>query len=351
MMGADAALIDLALAGDRRALARLLSVVEAGGARSEAVVQTLYPRSGQAHAIGFTGASGTGKSTLVGRVARELRHRGRRVAVVAVDPTSPFSGGALLGDRIRMGALAGDPDIFIRSMATRASSWGGLAEQTTAVATVLAAAGFDAVLVETVGAGQDELAVAQEAGTVVVVTAPGLGDEVQALKAGILEIADVLVVNKADRDGADRLAAELALAARHPPVRIVKTIATQGVGVAELVDALEAHRSWLQSSGQGQERAARLAEQQVLRWAAAKAVRRVRLQAAETGLLAQLVEAVAARRLAPAAAAEQLLALAPPFIPSAGSDGDEGARSGSHAPARLSSPGGDDGRPAWREQP
>ncbi len=172
----------------------------------------------------------------------------------------------------------------------------------------------------------------------------------QALKAGILEIADVLVVNKADRDGADRLAAELALAARHPPVRIVKTIATQGVGVAELVDALEAHRAWLQSSGQGQERAARLAEQQVLRWAAAKAVRRVRLQAAETGLLAQLVEAVAARRLAPAAAAEQLLALAPPFIPSAGSDGDEGARSGSHAPARLSSPGGDDGRPAWREQ-
>jgi len=352
VQAADAALIDLALAGDRRALARLLSVVEAGGARSEAVVQVLYPRSGQAHVVGFTGAPGTGKSTLVGQVARELRQRGRRVAVIAVDPTSPFSGGALLGDRLRMSGLAGDPDVFIRSMATRASSGGGLAEQTAAVAAVLAAAGFDAVLLETVGAGQDELAVAQEAQTVVVVTAPGLGDEVQALKAGILEIADVLVVNKADREGADRLAAELRLAAGRPSgqpaVPVIKTVATQGAGVVALVEALEAHHAWLESSGRGRERAARLAEQQLLRWAAAKAVRRARTRAAATGVLAQLVEAVAARRLAPAAAAEQLLALALPAI--------SGAAAGSVAGEPPRAPGsracaGSDGPAAPGERP
>jgi LAO/AO transport system kinase len=196
-----AALIDRALAGDRRSLARLISRVENGGPDSWSALSIVYPRTGRAQIIGITGSPGTGKSTLVGEIAKLYRAEKLTVGIVAVDPSSPFSGGAVLGDRIRMRDLAGDAGVFIRSMATR-GSLGGLARATTDVVKVLDAAGYEVILIETVGAGQSEIDIARTADTVIVVEAPGLGDEVQAIKAGILEIADILVVNKADRDGA-----------------------------------------------------------------------------------------------------------------------------------------------------
>jgi len=197
-------LVDQLLAGNRRALARIISQVEDDGPEAHALLAALYPHTGRAHVIGITGAPGTGKSTLVNALARVYRAQGQTVGIVAVDPTSPFSGGALLGDRVRMRDLAGDPGIFIRSMATR-GSLGGLARTTADVILVLDAAGFDRILVETVGVGQAEVEIASAAHTTVVVEAPGMGDEVQAIKAGVLEIADIFVVNKADRAGADHV--------------------------------------------------------------------------------------------------------------------------------------------------
>jgi LAO/AO transport system kinase len=190
------------LAGDRRALARLISRVENNGQEAIEALVALYPHTGQTHIVGITGAPGTGKSTLVNELAKAYRAAGVRVGIVAVDPTSPFSGGAILGDRIRMRDLSGDPDVFIRSMASR-GNLGGLARATADVVKVLDAAGFQTVLVETVGAGQSEVEIARTAHTTLVVEAPGLGDDVQAIKAGVLEIADILVVNKADREGAE----------------------------------------------------------------------------------------------------------------------------------------------------
>ena len=195
-------LITQLLAGNRRALARTISQVEDGGPTAHTLLAALYPHTGRAHVIGITGAPGTGKSTLVNALAKTYRAQGRTVGIIAVDPTSPFSGGALLGDRVRMRDLAGDPGIFIRSMATR-GSLGGLGRATADVISVLDAAGFDRILVETVGVGQAEVDIAGAAHTTIVVEAPGLGDEVQAIKAGVLEIADLFAVNKADREGAD----------------------------------------------------------------------------------------------------------------------------------------------------
>jgi LAO/AO transport system kinase len=316
----DAALLTAALAGDRRALARVLSRVERGGAAAERIVDLVYPRAGDAHVVGVTGAPGAGKSTLVASLAVHLRTGGGTVAVVAVDPSSPFTGGALLGDRVRMGALFGDSGVFVRSMASRGAA-GGLAEQTASTAAVLSAAGFDTVLVETVGVGQDELAVAQEAQTTVVVAAPGLGDEVQALKAGIVEIADVLVVNKADRDGADRLVADLRFGAgaghvahaaageteRGWEVPVLKTVATTGEGMPRLAQALAQHRAWLRTSGNGLSRTQSLAARHIVRAAAARALRRAEVAARASGAFETLVRQVAARQLSPAAAAERLL--------------------------------------------
>src|SRR3990172_9234367 len=188
------------LAGSRRALARVITLVENRAPGTAEALALLYPHTGRAYLVGITGAPGTGKSTVVNALARTLRAQGRTVGIVAVDPTSPFSGGAVLGDRIRMIDLAGDPGVFIRSMAPR-GSLGGLAAATSDVVRVLDAAGFDDVLIETVGAGQSEVDIARTATTTIVVDAPGMGDEVQAIKAGILEIADILVVNKADRPG------------------------------------------------------------------------------------------------------------------------------------------------------
>src|SRR5204862_2672844 len=203
-----AELSDAAVAGDRLALARLLTAVENRSPVAEAALRQLYPMAGRAHLVGITGPPGSGKSTLVAALIGEVRKVGRSVAVIAVDPSSPITGGALLGDRVRMQAYAGDDGVFIRSMASRGHA-GGLASTSTAAASVLDAAGFDLILIETVGTGQSEVEVAAAADTTVVLEAPEMGDEVQAIKAGLLEVADIVVVNKGDRPGAQRTAAQL----------------------------------------------------------------------------------------------------------------------------------------------
>jgi LAO/AO transport system kinase len=265
------ALVQGVLQGERRALARLLTQIENRREGSDDALAALFPHTGRAHLIGVTGAPGAGKSTLVTALAKALRGRGQSVAILCVDPTSPFTGGAILGDRIRMADLAGDSGVFIRSMATR-GSLGGVASATRDAARVLDAAGFDIVLIETVGAGQSEVEIARIAQTVIVVEAPGMGDDVQAIKAGILEIADLLVVNKADNPGVDNTvrALKMMLELGHPVngqmrhhghlmtvdfpdapnedfwmPRLVKTTAINGQGIDDLLLAVDAHQAWL----------------------------------------------------------------------------------------------------------
>jgi LAO/AO transport system kinase len=240
-------------AGDTRAVARAISLVEDGLPEARALLAALFPHAGGSLVVGVTGPPGAGKSSLVDRLTARLRKQGRTVGIVAVDPTSPFSGGAILGDRIRMQAHATDPGVFIRSMATR-GHLGGLSAATDQVLTVLSAAGKDVILVETVGVGQDEVEIVGTADVSLVVLVPGLGDAVQALKAGIMEIADVFVVNKADRDGVERVVAEiestLSLAAPDgPPPAIVKTVATRDEGVEALLEAVERFRRRASESG------------------------------------------------------------------------------------------------------
>jgi LAO/AO transport system kinase len=315
------ALVQQVLAGERRALARVISLVENGEPGGYEALRLLYPHTGRAHSIGLTGASGSGKSTLAGALARELRRRRRSVGIVAVDPSSPFTHGALLGDRIRMQELTSDPEIFLRSMATR-GSLGGLASATAQVVAVLDAAGKDAVLIETVGAGQDEVEIAGAAETTVVVNTPGTGDDVQALKAGILEIADILVVNKADQPGADTLVHQLqALVSRGDErgIPVLKTVATSGDGVVELVDAIDGHRRYLRESGQLERHRLAQARHQVLALARHELLARVLRATEENGQLDELVGAVAQRDLDPYSAARRL-------IESVGGGADRGAR-------------------------
>jgi LAO/AO transport system kinase len=298
-------------AGDVRALARAISVVEDGRPEAPALLGALFPHAGGALIVGVTGPPGAGKSTLVDRLTARLREQGRTVGVVAVDPTSPFSGGAILGDRIRMQEHAVDPGVFIRSMATR-GHLGGLAASTAHVLTVLAAAGRDVILVETVGVGQDEVEIAGTADVSVVVLVPGLGDEVQALKAGIMEIADVFVVNKADRDGADRLVTQvqsmLSLAGEDAPrPAIVRTVATEGTGVAELLAEVEAFRARAERSGLLARKRRDHLRRQLEDTLQDRLRRRVEEKVLPPGERERMVDRLVARELDPFAAADEVL--------------------------------------------
>lgn len=263
-------LVEQARQGGPRAVARLISLVEGASPRLREVMAALAPLAGHAYVVGLTGSPGVGKSTSTSALVSAYRKAGKRVAVLAVDPSSPFSGGALLGDRIRMSEHASDPGVYIRSMATR-GHLGGLAWSAPQAVRVLDAAGFDVILVETVGVGQSEVEIASQADTSVVLLAPGMGDGIQAAKAGILEIGDVYVVNKADRDGADATARELnhmlSLGESRGPgdwrPPIVKTVAARGEGIDELVEALEKHRAWMEEHGVLAERRARRAATEV----------------------------------------------------------------------------------------
>jgi LAO/AO transport system kinase len=346
-----ATLADAALTGDRLALARLLTAVENRTPVAEAALRRLYPLAGRAHLVGITGPPGAGKSTLVSALIAEVRARGRAVGVIAVDPSSPITGGALLGDRVRMQAYSSDRDVFIRSMAARGHA-GGLASTSTAAAAVLDAAGFDLILLETVGTGQSEVEVAAAADTTVVLEAPEMGDEVQAIKAGLLEVADIVVVNKGDRPGAQRTASQLramlvavarvgASGGHHgkghgrghsaasaapgsgegpatPPAaagpsgprpkqpQVLVTTASTGAGVPELLAALDAHRA---SARDGADSPARLARAGAQVWAILGDRIRAALTAEDRRLTTEAtLRAVADHALDPFAAADRLLA-------------------------------------------
>jgi LAO/AO transport system kinase len=322
----SASLAERARGGDRRALARLLTEVENRTAAGEAALRTLYPLAGRAHLVGVTGAPGSGKSTLVAALVGQARAAGRAVAVIAIDPSSPITGGAILGDRVRMQIHALDADVFIRSMASRGHA-GGLAASTVAAAAVMDAAGFGLIFIETVGTGQSEVEVAAIADTTVVVQAPEMGDEIQAIKAGLLEVADIVVVNKSDRPGADRTAAQLramltvgaqadrAAGDRPRPKRpeVLLASALTGAGVPKLLAALDrreaAHRDAAGAAGAtGDGAALKRAEAQI----SGILAERVAAQLRAPGLAAQrerTLAAVAAHEIDPFTAADRLLAL------------------------------------------
>jgi len=305
------ALSQRVLDGDPRALARAISLIEDESPAGAELVRQIFPRTGRAYLVGITGAPGSGKSTLVDRLTTELRKTSRTVGIVAVDPTSPFSGGAILGDRVRMQAHAGDAGVFIRSMATR-GHLGGLARATSEVALVLDAGGKDVVIIETVGVGQDEIDIVRTADVSVVTMVPGTGDEVQALKAGIMEIADIFVVNKADREGADRTAAsiEANLSLQtfgsdewRPP--ILKTEATTGRGVSELLEAIERFRR--HTTGTQAARRRRRAEFRLRELLAQRFLQHVEQQVLGAGEFDRILERVSAREIDPYTAVEEIM--------------------------------------------
>ena len=317
MEGSSAAglndLIADVLAGRRRSIARAMSLAESTGPAGRSLAAGLYGHTGRAHVIGLTGVPGSGKSTMVRVLAQNFRKTGRRIGIVAVDPSSPFSGGAILGDRIRMLELAGDPGIFIRSMATR-GALGGLARASLDVVDVFDAAGYDTVLIETVGVGQDEVDIVQAAHTVIVVSAPGLGDEIQAIKAGVLEIADIHVVSKCDRPEAGETVVDLKTMLRlgenrHDAsgwkVPVLATSSQKQEGIEELVGVIDAHRTHLETSGEITDRRRRIAEMRILK--TAEEIVRQRIMGRSAAAMELLVGQVAAGRVDPYTAAHELV--------------------------------------------
>ncbi|WP_405612163.1 methylmalonyl Co-A mutase-associated GTPase MeaB [Streptomyces sp. NBC_01511] len=307
-------LVAQAREGRPRAVARLISLVEGASPQLREVMAALAPLAGGAYVIGLTGSPGVGKSTSTSALVSAYRKAGRRVGVLAVDPSSPFSGGALLGDRVRMSDHASDPGVYIRSMATR-GHLGGLAWSAPQAIRVLDAAGCDVILVETVGVGQSEVEIASQADTSVVLLAPGMGDGIQAAKAGILEIGDIYVVNKADRDGADATARELnnmlGLGEARGPgdwrPTVVKTVAARGEGIDELIEALDKHRAWLEKHGVLTERRARRAAREV-ETIAVTALRERIADLRGDRRLGALARRIVAGELDPYAAADELVA-------------------------------------------
>jgi LAO/AO transport system kinase len=323
-------LIDGVLNGRYRAIARLITQVENNETAAETAVMQLHSHTGKAHVVGITGPPGSGKSTLVNSLTKEIRKQSKRVGIIAVDPSSPFTGGAILGDRVRMQDLAGDRGVFIRSLASR-GNLGGLSLATTAVVKVLDAAGFDLILVETVGAGQSEVDIAAAAHTTLVIEAPGMGDDIQSFKAGILEIADILVVNKADRPGAARTVKSLEMmlhlgdgaTTRHHgrlvsgktavlpeadgwQVPVIQTVATEGEGVADLVAAIETHYRFIQARSEWLTRENERSRREVAEILQARLWQQV--QDAIAGVDQEnLITAVARRELDPYTAVNQLL--------------------------------------------
>ena len=300
------------LKGDKRSIARAITFLENEQAQAQETISLLYPHTGKAHIIGITGSGGCGKSTLVEKLVKELRCEGKTVGVVAVDPTSPFTGGAFLGDRIRMQELSTDEGVFIRSMATR-SNPGGLARATKDAVHVLDASGKDVVIVETAGAGQSEVEIVRVAYTILVVSAPGLGDEIQAIKAGIMEIGDIFVVNKADRENADKAVIDIQAMLEtngknqkwKPP--IIKTIAIKGDGVRELLGKIWEHRKYLES-GISASRHKAHTEAELLEVLKQKIAQRLLNDLQRKGELDAILKRILAREIDPYSAADEIIA-------------------------------------------
>jgi LAO/AO transport system kinase len=293
-------------------MARLISLIENGFPEATSALKGLYPFTGRAFIVGITGPPGSGKSTLTDQLTQEFRRHGRTIGIVAVDPTSPFTGGAILADRIRMQRHSLDGGVFIRSMATR-GHLGGLAKATNDVVNVLDAAGKEIIFIETVGVGQDEVEVVKTAHTSIVVTVPGLGDDIQAIKAGILEIADIFVVNKADREGADKTVAELKAMMALGPGRsdwsppIFKTVAIEEEGIVELAQGILAHQAHLDQAGVRQERQRERSHALFLELLQERVTRRLLERAAANGILEQTIERIAHRDLDPYSAVDEFL--------------------------------------------
>lgn len=299
------------LTGDRRSVAKAITVTENNAPGAQKLIAAIYPSTGKAHIIGLTGPGGSGKSTLIEKILREYRRRGKTIGVVAVDPTSPFSGGAFLGDRIRMQELSTDEGVFIRSMATR-NYPGGIAKATKDAVKILDAAGKDVVIVETAGAGQSEVEIINVAQTVVVIHAPGLGDEIQAIKAGLMEIADIFVVNKADRENADRAVMDIQAIlqlnntekAWKPPV--LKTVALTGEGVSQLVEKLEEHKRFLKKEKEN-EKLLLKAESELIEAIEEKTLSSIIEELKKERKFEELLQKILERKIDPASAAEKLL--------------------------------------------
>jgi LAO/AO transport system kinase len=299
-------------AGDPRALARAISAVENRAPGSSELLKALFPHGGHARILGLTGPPGAGKSTLVDQLARHYRKHKRTVGIIAVDPTSPYTGGAILGDRIRMQEHFADPGIYIRSMATR-GSLGGLAHTTADVATVLDASGRDLVLIETVGVGQDEVDIVRLADVTIVILVPGMGDDVQTIKAGIMEIADIFVINKSDHEGADRVEREIralqSLALRHdgwtPP--IVKTVASEGTGIKELAAAIAEYETYLQTENHALKKSVENWQERLVAMLRDTMLEKARAQFGD-GYLARLAEEVAEHKRDPYTLVEEIAA-------------------------------------------